>query len=126
MRIKYPLSNAQVDIVVEDTNRRSSKRSRTKNRPTTPSVPAVESSQDVSSLSIEEITQTAEPLVEQSDPTLTSESNQDVKQPVLMVEVENVQHDKFRKTEEVKVRFDSNDDDFFQSGLLENTIILMF
>ncbi|XP_065225913.1 lon protease homolog, mitochondrial isoform X2 [Planococcus citri] len=85
----------------DDSNRKIVKRSRTK-RTATPSVPAVESSQEAP-FSIEDIAQTAEPIIEPSDPTAQTEQSQEaVKQPVLMVEVENVQHDKFRKTEEVK------------------------
>ncbi|XP_065221602.1 lon protease homolog, mitochondrial-like isoform X2 [Planococcus citri] len=95
-------SNSEITAMYEDdSNRKIVKRSRIKCT-ATPSVPAVESSQEAP-FSIEDIAQTAEPIIEPSDPTAQTEQSQEaVKQPVLMVEVENVQHDKFRKTEEVK------------------------
>lgn len=94
MRLKFPLCNTYIDIVVEDSSRRS-KRQKSKLRTALPNV-----TESVPETVTEELPE----AVGDPEPPAQVEQPQDVKQPILMVETENIQHDKFRKTEEVKVR----------------------
>jgi Lon-like ATP-dependent protease len=102
MTIKFPLFKTSINVSLEDTDieRRRRKRRKKKN--------AVDSS-------------TVTDEGEKSDASNSSQdtSTEDITkpQPVLMVEVENVTHEKFRQTEEVKVKA--------KLQLLEKIVVLL-
>lgn len=81
MTLKFPLINTEMNVFVEDADRVRRKRNNRKLRPGTTSIDPAAPTADASS----EVKKEALP------------------QPVLMVEVENIVHEKFRQTEEVKV-----------------------
>jgi Lon-like ATP-dependent protease len=87
MTIKFPIFKTSINVSVEDTDvdKRRRKRRKKKN--------AVESS----STDDEEKADAANDSHEETPEDILKP------QPVLMVEVENVTHEKFRQTEEVKV-----------------------
>jgi Lon-like ATP-dependent protease len=89
MTIKFPLFKTSINVSLEDTDVERRRRKRRKKKT------AVDSS-------------TTSDETEKSDASSDSQdtSTEDITkpQPVLMVEVENVTHEKFRQTEEVKVR----------------------
>lgn len=77
MTLKFPMLKSDIDVSVEESEPRRKSRNR-KHKPPAPAEPLV----------------SAEELSEAAAPT---------KPAVLMVEVENIVHEKFRQTEEVKV-----------------------
>ena len=82
MTLKFPLINTKMNVFVEDADRVRRKRNNRKPRPA--------------------VATTTDPQAVDAP----GETKKDVlPQPVLMVEVENIVHDKFRQTEEVKVIF---------------------
>lgn len=87
MTIKFPIFNTSINVSLEDTDVEKRRRKRRKKKI------AVESSSDE-----EEKSDAA------NDSQETSTEDFLKPQPVLMVEVENVTHEKFRQTEEVKVK----------------------
>ncbi len=106
VRLKFPFSDAQIDIVVEETVKKTK---RTRNRgklsaimpPTPPQTPppVVGTVNAVGEVVSSEVIPEVPSSKEQSVPPV---DNGD-KAPILMVEVVNVQHEKFKRTEEVKV-----------------------
>lgn len=89
MTIKFPLFKTSINVSLEDTDveRRRRKRRKKKNAVDSSTVTDEGEKSDASSNSQE---------------TFTEDITKP--QPVLMVEVENVTHEKFRQTEEVKVK----------------------
>lgn len=107
VRIKYPFSNAQIDIVIEEISRKN-KRVRHKIKSPTLSTPAAAELPTPAAAELpEEINEnvvSSEKVEENNINQDQISQSEDQKRSILMVEVVNVQHDKFRKTEEVKVR----------------------
>lgn len=89
MTIKFPLFKTSINVSVEDTDVERRRRKRRKKKT------AVDSSTS---------TDEGEKSDASNDSQDTSEEEVPKLQPVLMVEVENVTHEKFRQTEEVKVK----------------------
>ena len=83
LTIKYPLFKTSINVSLEDTDVEKRRRKRRKKKN------AVESSSNDN----EEKSETATELADEAPKP----------QPVLMVEVENVVHEKFKQTDEVKV-----------------------
>ena len=88
MTIKYPLFNTSINVSLEDTELEKKRRKRRKKKV------AVESSASGDE---------GEKSETSSDSQETSTEESTKPQPILMIEVENVTHEKFRQTEEVKV-----------------------
>ncbi|PSN42694.1 Lon protease [Blattella germanica] len=87
MTIKYPLFNTSINVSLEDTELEKKRRKRRKKKV------AVESSASGDE---------GEKSETSSDSQETSTEESTKPQPILMIEVENVTHEKFRQTEEVK------------------------
>lgn len=95
MRLKFPLFNAHIDTVVEDNFKKSKRR-----KLRSPTV--IQTSSPEPTITVVEGEAQPEEESFNQETTNNTEENNDPK-PVLMVEVDNVQHEKFKKTEEVKV-----------------------
>jgi Lon-like ATP-dependent protease len=89
MTIKFPLFKTSINVSLEDTDVERRRRKRRKKKT------AVESSSS---------TDETEKSDAANDSPDASPEEFPKPQPVLMVEVENVTHEKFRQTEEVKVK----------------------
>lgn len=89
MTIKFPLFKTSINVSLEETDveRRRRKRKKKKN-------------------AVESATNTDEEEKPDASSDIQDVSTEDIprQQPVLMVEVENITHEKFRQTEEVKVK----------------------
>lgn len=107
VRLKYPLSNTHIDIFVED-NVKKNKRFRNKSRFLSASNKESSSSRPVASPEKQKVTESTESPESPVDSTAKStdeaaQTEADQKNPVLLAEVVNIEHDKFTKTNEVKV-----------------------
>lgn len=108
MRIQYPFTNTQIDVVLEENAKTKSKRHRSKFRQSSNTTSIVE--EPSSAISVEsaesDLSETKEvPIIDAAEEPVVTATAEDLPgpKPVLIVEVENIQHDKFKKTEEVKV-----------------------
>lgn len=89
MTLRYPLFNVQINVPVDEpevTDRRKRRKTRSAKPPRTEKVPAEE---------------TAKKTEETQEPSAEKPAS-DTPQPVLMVEVENLKHNDYKQTEEVK------------------------
>lgn len=104
MRLKYPLSNTHIDIFVED-NVKKNKRFRNKSRFLSASNKESSSSRPLASPEKPKSAETTEVPADSSAKSAdqATQTEADQKDPVLLAEVINIQHDKFTKTNEVKV-----------------------
>ena len=115
MKLRFPLTNVEIDTVVEDnSNPLKKRRLRGKLKPIPASTVSTEERvplEEVKSVVPEPVVdaQTTAPTA-QEEPlgteTLGPSSENNEPPNLLMVEVVNVLHDKFKKTEEVKVSVD--------------------
>lgn len=109
MKLRFPLTNVEIDTVVEDvSNTLKKRRVRSKLKPihqttisSEESVPVEETKPVPPELGSDTQPPVSEEPVAAETLGATSENNEP--QNFLMVEVVNVLHDKFKKTEEVKV-----------------------
>jgi hypothetical protein len=92
MKLKFPILNTSINVSVEDTNGERRRRNRKKKK-AAPDVAAV-SSDTMAEADINK---------DGKEKEMGSEEPAQTQQPVLMVKVENVVHEKFQQTEEVKV-----------------------
>jgi len=104
MKLTFPLLNTTITVPVDDTmtsgkiNRRSL-RKKTENRIVERSE-RTEKADETSSVEIKPPIESPEKSIEKP---LDSSVSQSGSQPILMVEVVNVTHEKFKQTEEIKV-----------------------
>ncbi|KAK7595172.1 hypothetical protein V9T40_001605 [Parthenolecanium corni] len=103
VRLKYPLSNTHIDIFVED-NVKKNKRFRNKSRFLSASNKESSSSRPLASPEKPKSAETTEVPADSSAKSAdqATQTEADQKDPVLLAEVINIQHDKFTKTNEVK------------------------
>lgn len=112
MKLTFPLLNATIHVPVDDSisggkpSRRSLIRKKTENK-----VPEQDKLQKIEEINISEnkITEGIQEKVEEklnppNPPDSTAQTNT---QPLLMVEVVNITHEKFRQTEEIKVNLNN-------------------
>lgn len=97
MKLNFPILNASINVSVEDTDGERRRRTRKKKKTATPS-PDVAA---VSSDTMAEADKNKDGKAKKEE--TVSEEPVQKQQPVLMVKVENVVHEKFQQTEEVKV-----------------------
>jgi len=95
MKIKYPLLNVQINVPVDETD--AEKRRRKHRHQRNKKKIKIESNETSSSTDKEKIAKDAEKKEGKRRPIADGE-----KQPILMVEVENMKLDNFKQTEEVK------------------------
>lgn len=104
MELTFPLLNTTITVPVDDTmtsgkiNRRSL-RKKVENRVTE----RTEKTEKISEIGSTEIKPPIEPPEKNIEKPLDSSISQTGSQPILMVEVVNVTHEKFKQTEEIKV-----------------------
>lgn len=99
MKLNFPLLNTSINIFVEepetDNRRRKLRNSRLKTKPAPPLVKSVQEATETKASS-------STPPASEQPPPSESDTPLKGKDTLLMVEVENVIHNKFRQTEEVK------------------------
>jgi hypothetical protein len=114
MKLTFPLLNTTINVPVDETvavgkkNRREHRRKRVEIKP----VDQVERVEEESVTPVEKSVNVGDDksvavigVTEKQSPPTQKES---VVQPLLMVEVVNITHEKFRQTEEIKVYFEKN------------------
>lgn len=100
MRLTFPLLNTTINVPIEDAtggkkNRRATQRKRTDNK-------LNESAEKIEE-GPESVLKENEKNVGSTEQKVQTEEVEAEPQPLLMVEVVNVTHEKFRQTEEIKV-----------------------
>lgn len=103
MKLTFPLLNTTITVPVDDTITRGKNR-RSLRKKTENKVP--EKSEKAEKVDEEANPTEVKPLPDVSEQTykpVDASSSQPNRQPVLMVEVVNVTHDKYKQTEEIKV-----------------------
>lgn len=110
MKLTFPLLNATIHVPVDDSisggkpSRRSLIRKKTENK-----VPEQDKIQKIEEINISEnkMTEGLQEKVEEKINPPTDSTAQTNTQPLLMVEVVNITHEKFRQTEEIKVNLNN-------------------
>lgn len=106
MKLTFPLLNTTITVPVDDTMTRSknrrSLRKKTENRVTERSEKAEKVDEEANPTEVKPL---PEHVSEQTYKPVDASLPQPNRQPVLMVEVVNVTHDKYKQTEEIKVVF---------------------
>ena len=106
MKLRFPLLNTTITVPVEDTVAGGKKSRRTFLRKKPEQKPEnFEKSEDIESneTTTSQVPKTEEKAADDVQKS-SSQSSESSTQPLLMAEVVNVTHEKFRQTEEIKVR----------------------
>lgn len=106
MKLTFPILNTTIHVPVDDTSysgkksRRSILRKKSEERvvETTEKIEPVEAKPKVDTKTPEKVLES-----EEGKPIVSTDAPESNSQPLLMVEVVNVVHEKFRQTEEIKV-----------------------
>ncbi|XP_046818644.1 lon protease homolog, mitochondrial isoform X1 [Vespa crabro] len=101
MKLTFPLLNTTINVPVDDSMTTGKVSRRTTSRKKSGSE-KLERSEKLDNSSAGEDTPQNKPLIEEKQAEPSSESTTSESQPILMVEVVNVTHEKFRQTEEIK------------------------
>ena len=113
MKLKFPFNKASIDVFVEDSDSdrrglRKRRKKRGNNGPDTETPKMVSEKPDIAGTEAVPIVDLQIEKTDAADNEAAGDAHvEDVplNQPVLMVETENVVHNTFRQTEEIKVKF---------------------
>lgn len=102
MKLTFPLLNTTITVPVDDpiNSGKISRRSMRKNRAENRISESIEKVDEMGSTEVKPPAESSEKSTEKSSITSAPQSSN---QPILMVEVVNITHEKFKQTEEIKV-----------------------
>lgn len=104
MKLTFPLLNTTINVPVDDSMTAGKVSRRTALRKKSEKITeSTERSEKLDNSSVGDDTAQNKPPMEEKQAEPSSESTTSETQPILMVEVVNVTHEKFRQTEEIKV-----------------------